>query len=166
MTHPQHDALELLAADHLAVRQLFDTYRSLAGHEASGGRRRAVAEQACMRLTIHAKLEEELFYPAAREAVRDDDLLDALDVEHACVRDLVCQILAMGPDEELYDAKVTVLGQYVLKHIEEEERELFPRLRHSGVDLALMAQRLAERRQELEAVPEALREEALVSAMA
>lgn len=156
------DAVELLDADHRAVKTLFDAYRELAGHEASGPRRKALAEQICMELTIHAKLEEEIFYPPVREAVRDDDLLDEAEVEHASARDLIAQILAMKPEEELYDAKVTVLGEYIDHHVAEEREQMFPKVRNSGLDLAELGARLATRKRELQAVPEALREEALI----
>ncbi|HZY20429.1 MAG TPA: hemerythrin domain-containing protein [Ramlibacter sp.] len=163
MTDRTEDALELLDADHNAVRKLFQAYRELAANDASEARRKALAEQICMELTIHAKLEEELFYPPVRDAIRDDDLLDEAEVEHAAARDLIVQILSMDPHEELYDAKVTVLGEYIDHHVKEERDEIFPKVRKSGLDLVRLGERLRVRRRELEAVPEALREELLVS---
>ena len=166
MTASAPDALELLEADHQAVRRLFDEYRQLAANDAPEARRKALAEQICMELTIHAKLEEELFYPAVRDAIRDDDLMDEAEVEHAAARDLIVQILSMDAREELYDAKVTVLGEYIDHHVREEREEMFPKARRSGLDLRLMGERLRVRQRELHAVPEALREELLVSLMA
>ena len=163
MSDTTPDALDLLDAEHKAARDLFRAYRELAANDAPEARRKALAEQICMELTIHAKLEEELFYPVVREAIRDDDLLDEAEVEHAAARDLIVQILSMDPHEELYDAKVTVLGEYIDHHVREEREEIFPKVRRSGVDLARMAGLLSVRRRELEAVPEALREELLVS---
>ena len=163
MTDTPQDALDLLDADHQAVREMFRAYRELAANDAPEARRKALAEQICMELTIHAKLEEELFYPPVREAIRDDDLMDEAEVEHASARDLIVQILSMDPHEELYDAKVTVLGEYIEHHVREEREEIFPKVRRSGVDLARMAGLLRVRRRELESVPEALREELLVS---
>lgn len=160
------DALELLEADHQAVGKLFAAYRDLAANEASDARRKALAEQICMELTIHARLEEELFYPLVREAVRDGDLMDEAEVEHASAKDLVVQILSMDPHEELYDAKVTVLGEYIAHHVRHEQGEMFPKVRKSGLDLAALAERLRVRKQELQAVPEALREDIIVSMMA
>jgi hemerythrin superfamily protein len=162
--HP--DALEFLEAEHVAARQLFDAYRELSGNKASGGRRKALAEQICLQLTIHARLEEEIFYPQVREAIRDDDLMDQAQVEHAGARDLIAQILSMHPSDELYDAKVTVLGGYVDHHIAQEREQLFPKVRKAGLDLDALGHALARRRQELQAVPEALREEALASSWA
>lgn len=167
MTAKKHqDALELLDEDHEAVRKLFAAYRELAANDASEARRKALAEQICMELTIHARLEEELFYPLVREAIRDDDLMDEAEVEHASAKDLIVQILSMDPHEELYDAKVTVLGEYIDHHIREEQGEMFAKVRRSGLDLRLLGERLRVRRQELQAVPEALREEIIVSMMA
>lgn len=165
-TPPAQDALDMLQAEHQAILALFAEYRQLAGHEASLARRKALAEQICMELTIHSKLEDELLYPLARDAIRDDDLLDEAEVEHASCRDLIGQILAMRPADSLYDARVTVLGEYVEHHVREEQSVLFARLRKCGRDMGRLARLLAERRRELEAVPEALREEALVSVAA
>ena len=104
------DAIALLKADHKEVDDLFEEYEELAGAEADGAERQALAEQICDMLTVHATIEEEIFYPAARELVVDSDLLDEAEVEHASAKDLIAQIKAMGPDEELYDAKVKVLA--------------------------------------------------------
>ena len=160
------DALDLLDAEHKATRDLFRTYRELASNDAPEAKRKALAEQICMELTIHAKLEEELFYPPVRDAIRDDDLMDEAEVEHASARDLIVQILSMDPHEELYDAKVTVLGEYIDHHVREEREEMFPKVRRSGVDLRKLGERLRIRKRELQAVPEALREDLIVSMMA
>jgi hemerythrin len=166
MTRKAHDAIDLLDAEHRAVRALFDEYRQLSEHKAGGAKRKALAEAICMELTIHMRLEEEIFYPPVREAVRDDDLLDEAEVEHAGAKELIGQILSMQPGDEQYDAKVTVLGEYIAHHVQEERDEMFPKVRKSGIDLAALGERLHERRQELQAVPEALREDALVSVSA
>jgi hypothetical protein len=166
MTDKTPDALELLDADHVAVKEMFQAYRELAANDAPEARRKALAEQICMELTIHAKLEEELFYPPVRDAIRDDDLMDEAEVEHASAKDLIVQILSMDPHEELYDAKVTVLGEYIDHHVREEREEMFPKARRSGIDLHKLGERLRIRKRELQAVPEALREELLVSVMA
>lgn len=163
MPHKHRDAVDLLDADHQAVHKLFRAYAALAAHDAPAARRRALAEQICMELTLHARLEEEIFYPAVREAVRDDDLMDEAEVEHASARDLIAQILSMKAGDELYDAKVTVLGEYIDHHVRQECEQMFPKARKSGVDLGALGQRLHERKRELQAVIEALREEALTS---
>jgi hemerythrin superfamily protein len=143
------DATILLTRDHSDVNKLFKQYKKLVDSEAEGSDRQALAEEICMMLTVHATIEEEIFYPAAREADVDSDLLDEAEVEHASAKDLIAQIRAMGPDDELYDAKVTVLGEYISHHVEEEEGELFPQCRKADMDLAELATELSERKSEL-----------------
>jgi hemerythrin superfamily protein len=143
------DATILLTRDHTEVKKLFKQYEKLVKAEADGSDRQALAEQICDMLTVHASIEEEIFYPAAREAEVDSDLLDEAEVEHASAKDLIAQIQAMGPDDELYDAKVTVLGEYIDHHVQEEEGEMFPKCRRAGMDLAELAAQLAERKSEL-----------------
>jgi hemerythrin superfamily protein len=143
------DATLLLTRDHAEVKKLFKQYEKLADAEADGEERQALAEQICAMLTVHATVEEEIFYPAAREAEVDSDLLDEAEVEHASAKDLIAQIQGMGADDELYDAKVTVLGEYIDHHVQEEEGEMFPKCRKAGMDLAALAEQLAERKAEL-----------------
>lgn len=150
-TAAKTDATILLTRDHTEVHKLFKQYEKLADAEADGSDRQALAEQICDLLTMHATAEEEIFYPAAREAGVESDLLDEAEVEHASAKALIAQIRATGPDEELYDAKVKVLGEYIDHHVEEEEEEMFPKCRKSDMDLATLAQRIAERKAELQA---------------
>lgn len=166
MTPQPPDALELLDADHQALCRLFRDYQGLVANRAPESRRQALAGQICLELTIHARLEDELFYPALREAIRADHLLDRAEVEHASARDLVAQILSMDPHEALYDAKVTVLGDHAAHHFREECEAVFARARRSPLDLVRLGQRLAMRKRELQSVPEALREQLLASVMA
>jgi len=160
------DAIDLLDADHLAVHTLFLAYRDLVRMRAPALQRRALAEEICMELTIHAKLEEELFYPAVREALHDDDLLDEAEDAHGSQREFVAQILVTPPDDELYDAKVAVLGEYVERHVRKEREEVFNRVLASRLDLQAIARAIIVRKEELKAVSDALREDALASAMA
>jgi hemerythrin superfamily protein len=143
------DATLLLERDHTEVHKLFKQYEKLADAKAGDSDRKALAEQICMVLTVHATCEEEIFYPAARAANVDSDLLDEAEVEHASAKDLIAQIRAMEPDEELYDAKVKVLGEYIDHHVAEEEGEMFPKCRKSDMDLAALAEQLAARKAEL-----------------
>jgi hemerythrin superfamily protein len=143
------DATILLTRDHREVAKLFKQYEKLADAEAEASDRQALAEQICMLLTTHATIEEEIFYPAARQADVESDLLDEAEVEHASAKDLIAQIRAMTPDENLYDAKVSVLGEYIDHHVQEEENEMFPKCRKSDMDLAGLAQQLSERKSEL-----------------
>ncbi len=140
------DATVLLTRDHTEVSKLFKQYKKLADSDADGPDRQALAEQICMLLTVHATIEEEIFYPAAREAEVESDLLDEAEVEHASAKDLIAQIRAMEPDDDLYDAKVTVLGEYIDHHVQEEENEMFPKCRKAGMELAELAAELAERK--------------------
>ena len=155
------DAIQLLRQDHDEVRKMFDEFES-----ADEDRKFELAAEICQALTVHATIEEDIFYPQVREAIRDDDLMDQAQVEHAGARDLSAQILSMHPGDELYDAKVTVLGAYVDHHIRQEREQMFPKVRKAGLDLGALGHALARRRQELQAVPEALREEALASSWA
>ncbi len=143
------DATTLLAKDHKDVKALFKRYDKLTKAEADGSERQELAEQICQMLTVHATIEEEIFYPAVREADVDEDLLDEAEVEHASAKDLIGQIQSMSPDDDLYDAKVTVLGEYINHHVEEEEGEMFPKARRAKVDLVGLAEQLTERKQQL-----------------
>ncbi len=98
---------------------------------------------------MHARIEEEIFYAAAREADVDDDLIDEADVEHQTAKNLIAQIEKMKVGDPLFDAKVTVLGEYVKHHVEEEETQLFPECREAGMDLKELGARLAERKAQL-----------------
>ena len=148
-TAAKTDATALLERDHAEVKKLFKQYEKLAEAEAEGEERQALAERICAMLTVHATIEEEIFYPAAREAEVEDDVLNEAEVEHTSAKDLIAQIQGMGPDDDLYDAKITVLGEYIDHHVQEEEGEMFPKCRRAKMDLAGLAASLAERKAEL-----------------
>ena len=160
------DAIDLLDADHLAVHALFQSYRDLVRNAAPALQRRALAEEICMELTIHARLEEELFYPVVREALGDDDVLDEAEDQHGSQREFVAQILTASPDDELYDARVAVLAEYVERHVRQEREQVFNRVMASRLDLQSLARSLTVRKEELRAVSDALREDAVASALA
>ena len=145
------DAIELLKADHAEVRKLFKQYDKLAESEGSDAERQALAEQLCAKLTVHAQVEEELVYPAARGVLDEADLVDEATVEHASAKDLIAQIRAMQPGDDLYDAKVKVLGEYVEHHLKEEEGEMFPKLKKAGFDVVQLGEEIAVRKSELTA---------------
>ena len=111
--------------------------------------KQALADKICLALTVHTQIEEEIYYPATREAIDDDDLLDEAEVEHASAKQLIAEIKAMKAVDRLFDAKVTVLGEYIEHHVEEEESEMFPESRDSDLDLKALGEQLAERKQEL-----------------
>ncbi|WP_129646092.1 hemerythrin domain-containing protein [Peristeroidobacter agariperforans] len=140
------NAVELLTAEHGEVAELFDTFESADTAEQQG-----LAEQICRKLTVHAQIEEEILYPAAKDLLEDDDvdLVNEAAVEHATVKDLIVKLEDMDATDEFYKATVTVLGEYVKHHVEEEETELFPLLQDSDLDLEAMGVELAGRKQEL-----------------
>lgn len=127
----------------------FEQSKQTVENEEVAEERQAVAQQICLLLTVHAKAEEEIFYPAARDAIDEDDLLDEAEVEHASAKDLISQIEAMNPDDALYDAKVIVLGEYIDHHVKEEEGELFPKCRTADMDLQALGQAIDTRKAEL-----------------
>jgi hemerythrin superfamily protein len=146
------DAIELLTADHRQVKALFKQYDALAQDDGDAGDKLAIAQQICQMLTVHATVEEEIFYPAAREALGDegDDLINEADVEHATAKDLIAQIEDASPDDdELYDAKVKVLGEYIAHHVKEEEGEMFPKLKKAKLDTKSLGAEMAARKDEL-----------------
>ena len=144
------DAVTLLKADHAEVKKCFKAYQKLVDKEADGSERQAMAEQICLLLTVHAQIEEEIFYPAAREVLGDEvDLVDEADVEHASAKDLIAQIQSMQPQDDHYDAKVKVLGEYIDHHVEEEQNELFPKVKDAGMDTKAVGQQLSDRKDEL-----------------
>jgi len=147
--HATPDATRLLADDHREVHALFEDYAKLADGGAGADERRPLAEEICTLLTVHAALEEEIFYPAARAAGVDAGVLDEAEVEHASAKDLIAQIRDMEADAPLYDAKTKVLGEYIDHHVGEEEKELFPKCRKSAMDLRDLGVRIAARKQEL-----------------
>jgi hemerythrin superfamily protein len=142
------DAISLLEADHRQVDDYFDQFEDASTDE----EKKALATEICLALKVHTQIEEELFYPAAREATGDGDLIDEAVVEHAGAKILVAQIEAMQPGQDLFDAKVKVLGEQVRHHVREEEEELFPDMREAGLDLDALGARMADRKAELMAL--------------
>jgi iron-sulfur cluster repair protein YtfE (RIC family) len=141
------DAITLLKRDHAEVDRLFKRFES-----ATTRQKPAIVERIRRELTVHMQIEEEILYPAAREALPKRDareLVPEAEVEHNSGRDLMAKIEAATPGTEEYDALVKVMGEYIKHHVEEEHDELFPKLRKSGVDLKALGRALAERKAEL-----------------
>jgi hemerythrin superfamily protein len=138
------DAISLLKRDHQDVKQLFQRFERANG----SSEKERLAERICNALKAHARLEEELFYPAVREALSDGELVDEAEVEHQSAKDLIGQIEVASPADEKYDALVTVLGEYVMHHVKEEEGEMFPKVRRSKLDLVELGKRLDERKRQ------------------
>lgn len=155
-TRSEKDACDLLDADHKAVKKLFKVYEELMK---SRGRTVAqkkmdLAHQICNELTVHAQIEEEIFYPALRAALKDTDMLAEAEVEHASAKDLIAQIEGAGAVDEMFDAKVTVLGEYIDHHVKEERNEMFPKARSARkLDLIALRDQLQARKEELMGEP-------------
>jgi len=139
-------AIDLLEQDHREVEEWFDEYDELKEDDA---RKAELVQKICLALKVHAQIEEEIFYPQAREATKDNDLIDEAVVEHATVKNLIAEIESMEVGEDLYDAKIRVLGEMVKQHIKEEEEELFPELEPAKIDLEAFGKELAKRKDEL-----------------
>jgi hemerythrin superfamily protein len=139
------DAITLLETDHREVEDLFDQFE-VAESDAD---KASIAQQICLALKIHAMIEEELFYPPAREKTGDTDLVDEAIVEHMGAKTLIAQIEGMEPGQPLYDAKVKVLSEQVRHHVEEEESELFPEVRGTRMNLDALGAKLAARKADL-----------------
>jgi hypothetical protein len=150
-TESSQDAIALLTADHKAVKALFKEFEGLSGEDDADEQKATLVEKICDELTVHAQIEEEIFYPAVRAAIEDEDLMDEADVEHETAKDLIAQLESMTPGDDHYDAKVTVLGEYIDHHVKEEEQEMFAKARKADVDAAALGRELAARKAELKA---------------
>lgn len=143
----QYNAIEMLKEDHDKVKKLFKDFEQTDDIE----ERQHIVDLACAELTIHTQLEEEIFYPAVRAAVKNDDMLNEAAVEHAAAKHLINELQSMPPDDELFSAKFTVLGEYVKHHIKEEEDEMFPSVNKSKLDVNSLGQEMQDYKQDLQA---------------
>jgi hypothetical protein len=149
MTPSEPDAIALLKADHRTVEELFEKFEAASGD----GRKKALAEQICLELSVHARIEEDIFYPACEGAI-EEDLLKEAYVEHDGAKVLIAEIEAGGPDDEFYDAKVKVLSEMIEHHVEEEEKRvegMFSQARKAGLDMDDLGRRMAEEKKRLTA---------------
>ena len=139
------DAIALLKADHEAVSQLFAEFEKTR----SVSNKKALVAEICTALSVHAQIEEEIFYPAFKAALKDKLLVPEATVEHAGVKGLIAQLEGVEPDGELYDAKVKVLSEYVKHHVKEEQNEMFVKAKASSLDLVELGARMAARKHDL-----------------
>ena len=139
------DALALLKADHEAVSLLFAEFEKTR----SVTNKKALVAEICTALSVHARIEEEIFYPAFKAALNDKLLVPEATVEHAGVKGLVAQLEGVEPDGELFDAKVKVLSEYVKHHVKEEQNEMFVKAKASSLDLVELGARMAARKHDL-----------------
>lgn len=143
------DAVDLLKQDHDDVDALFKDYEELAEGKGKSVDRRALSTQICGMLAVHAMIEEEIFYPAARKAGVDAALLDEADIEHSAAKQLIAEIGASDASDSHYDARVQVLGEQIKHHVKEEESDMFPACRKAGMDMKKLGARLQKRKDEL-----------------
>ena len=151
-TRSEKDACDLLDTDHRNVKKMFKEYEELTNSRSrsAGQKKMELAQQICTELKVHTQIEEEIFYPAVREAIKETYLLDEAEVEHASAKDLIAQIEAGGDADDKFDAKVKVLGEYIDHHVKEERTEMFPKARAArGLDLVALREQLEARKEEL-----------------
>lgn len=143
----QRAVLSMLLDDHREVKKLFKTFQQ----EKDKPSGEQIVREACEKLTVHTKLEEELFYPFVRDNGGEafKDILDEALVEHATAKDLIKQLAGMQAGDDLFEAKFTVLAEYVAHHVEEEETELFPKLIRQHVDLSSLQEPMTARKEAL-----------------
>jgi len=152
MATREKDACDLLDADHKAVKKMFKEFEELTESRArsAGQKKLDLAKQICMELTVHAQIEEEIFYPALRAVLKETDLLAEAEVEHQSAKDLIAQIQQMPEPDEMFEAKVKVLGEYIDHHVKEERGEIFTKARAARkLDLIGMRDQLEARKEEL-----------------
>ena len=139
------DAIAMLTADHKKVKRLFSDFNKLkdAGSDED---KASIVDQICNELKIHTELEEEIFYPAVRKAIDDGDLMDEALVEHAGAKELIAQLEDARPEDDLYDAKVTVLGEQIDHHVKEEEGDMFPKAKKAKVDTEALGATMLKRK--------------------
>ena len=144
----KQDAIALLKADHRKVEELFEKFEGARGAD----RKQALVKEICTELSIHAKIEEEIFYPACKGEIEEEDMLDEAYVEHDGAKVLIAELAQASPEDEFYDAKVKVLSELIKHHVKEEERPkegVFAQAREAKLDLAGLAERLKTRKEQL-----------------
>lgn len=144
-TSKSKDAISLLRADHKLVSNLFSEYQKTGSNK----KKKELVTQICEELSVHAQVEEEIFYPAVKQALKDKELIPEATVEHATLKDLIKQVEGIEPDGEIYDAKIKVMSEYVKHHVKEEQTEIFPKAKSTHLDMIELGNQLARRKAEL-----------------
>ena len=145
---PEQDAIDMLKRDHRKVEALFKQFKGADDKRSQ----KSLARQICTELEIHAKIEEKLFYPAAKkEADEAADEVNEGIVEHEGIKRLVKQLSTMNASEELFESRMTVLEEYVKHHVKEEESSMFPKIVESDLDLKAIGQRMIAEKRKLQA---------------
>lgn len=141
-TDKAQDATALLRADHKLVSGLFAEYEKTN----STAKKKKLVARICAELSVHAQVEEEIFYPAVKRALKDKELIPEAIVEQATMKDLMAQVEGIEPNGEMYDAKVKVLSEYVKHHVKEEHSEMFPKAKSTSLDMLVLGAQLAARK--------------------
>lgn len=139
------EATAMLRADHKHVSGLFELYEAAR----STAKKKEIVRSICTELSVHAQVEEEIFYPAVKQALKDHELVPEATIEHATLKDLIAQVKDVEPDGEMFDAKIKVLSEYVKHHVKEEQEEMFPKARETSIDMKALGAKMATRKKEL-----------------
>ena len=139
------DAIALLRADHERVSDLYDQYEATR----STSKKRGIVAKICLELSVHAQVEEEIFYPAVKAALKDKELVPEATVEHATLKELIAQVKDQESDGEMFDAKIKVMSEYTKHHVKEEQNEMFPKAKATKLDMFELGAAIAARKQEL-----------------
>jgi hemerythrin superfamily protein len=139
------DATTLLIEDHKLVDGLFKAYENALTKTI----KKKLVSQICMELSVHTQLEEEIFYPAVKKALKDHELVPEATVEHETLKSLIAQVEGVEPDGEMFDARIKVLCEYVEHHVKEEQEEMFPKAKATQLDMKELGGQIAARKQEL-----------------
>jgi len=140
-------AIDMLKEDHAKVKKAFKEFENLDRSDTEACRQ--VVKTVCEDLKVHTTLEEEIFYPAVRAAIEDEDIMNEAAVEHETAKMLIEQLENTGPDDPQYFATFTVLGEYVMHHVKEEEGEMFPQAKKAELDLDALGEQMKARKEEL-----------------
>ena len=151
-TSSGQDAIALLRADHKKVSELYAQYESTR----SPAKKKALVATICLELSVHARVEEEIFYPAVKAALKDKEMIPEAQVEHASLKELIAQVKDREPDGEMFDAKIKVMSEYTKHHVKEEQNEIFPAAKKTRLDMLDLGARIAARKEELMANPKLL----------
>lgn len=147
MARKQADALQMLMEDHKEVKSLYERFEKLG--EKDDEKKQEIIDQVCAMLTAHTQLEEELFYPAVRDKIKEPFLIEEANIEHQSAKDLIARLESENLEGMQRDAVFTVLCEYVAHHVQEEEKELFPQVRKTDLDLEALGEDMVARKAEL-----------------
>jgi hemerythrin-like domain-containing protein len=141
------DAIDLLKEDHTKVKKAFKEFEKMDKEDTDAVKE--LVETVCEDLKAHTTIEEEIFYPAVRAEIEDDDLMNEAQIEHQTAKDLIAQLEELQPDDPMYVASFTVLSEYVNHHVQEEEGEMFPAVKKLDLDLEALGEQMKARKEEL-----------------